>query len=121
MTPIIDPMLFYWIQVLDTTRTVAITICIVGALVCGAMIAYSIDDSMTMIEFLNHVVGMKKALITVAVVSIVCLLLAIFIPNEETMIRMIVARTITPDNISGGIEAVKEAVDYIVKKVAEIK
>lgn len=121
MTPIINPALFYWIQVLDTTRIVAITICVFGTLASGITIGCSFDASFTMDEFRERIAGMKKALIAVVVVIVVCLLLAIFIPSEETMTRMIVARTITPDNVSGGIEAVKEAVDYIVQKIAEIK
>jgi uncharacterized protein involved in cysteine biosynthesis len=55
-----------------------------------------------------------------AVIGVLCMLLAVFVPSKNTIIEMIVAQNITVNNINAGEEKVKEAIDYLVEKVKEV-
>ena len=45
----------------------------------------------------------------------------VFIPNKQTIIEMMIAKKATYDNVSWTIEQVKEAVDYVISAIKEIK
>lgn len=121
MNPYINPWFFYWVSVSDAVRVLLYIIgssCAVATLIMvvgNAVDAYDMDD------FKDEIKIIKKPLTVVATVALVSIIVATFLPTEEVAVKMVVARAITPDNVSKGIESVKEAIDYIVQKIAEIK
>jgi hypothetical protein len=116
MTYLIDPKVFYWINVLDTLRTVMAVCAILGGLASITVwLMYWVyhED-----EGKDYLKGQRITVLVVAVVGIVA---SVFIPNKETLIAMLVAKTATVENVGWSVDTLKEAVDYIVEAIAKIK
>nr|DAV73776.1 MAG TPA: hypothetical protein [Caudoviricetes sp.] len=90
MEPIISPWIIYALPLVDTLIAV---LSLVSMLAMSSLIILYIDD-----EF-RKVMGIKIVKV-VWVVFIISTLLAIFIPNKETLIAMYVANQVTPDNLN---------------------
>ena len=90
MEPIISPWVIYAVQLLDNLRDVAM-ILFVLSVIASVILALPmiLDDEDLPKKYL------KKAVIIAAI----CGGMDIMIPNKETMITMIAASYITPDNI----------------------
>lgn len=122
MNPIISPLTIYLINLMDPLHAVFIGACIVFLVLA---ILYGIDyldnkDSSTE----KYQKQAQKALgrtRRMAVICVLCMLLAVFVPSKNTIIEMIVAQNITVDNINAGEEKLKDAIDYLVDKVKETK
>ena len=116
MTYLIEPSVFYWMQVLDAVKTIAIVFAIISfiiaTIVWGTYAAEGEDEEK----------GWLRAPRIASVVAF-CLfvLVAAFVPSKETMIAMLVAKTATVENIGWTADTLKEAVDYIVEAIAKIK
>ena len=90
MEPIISPWIIYALPLVDTLITV---LSVVSMLAMTTLIILYIDDDFREDMGIKIVKG-------VWVVFIISTLLAIFIPNKETLIAMYVANQVTPDNLS---------------------
>ena len=90
MEPIISPWIIYALPLVDTLIAV---LSVVSMLAVASLIILYIDD-----EF-REVMGTKIVKV-VWVVFIISTILAIFIPNKETLIAMYVANQVTPDNLN---------------------
>lgn len=119
MDYIINPSWFYWIEVAYTVKIcsfVAAVILLIASIVLA--IVSHIDD-----DFDEHEDAKKKrkvmavCLVALALFSVV----GIFVPSKQTLIEMMIAKKATYDNVSWTIEQVKEAVDYIISAIKEIK
>lgn len=90
MEPIISPWIIYALPLVDTLIAV---LSVVSMLALTSLIILYIDD-----EF-REVMGTKTVKV-VWLVFIISTLLAIFIPNKETLTAMYIANQVTPDNLS---------------------
>ena len=90
MEPIISPWIIYALPLVDTLIAV---LSVVSMLAMTSLIILYIDDDF------RKVMGTKIVKI-VWIVFIISTLLAIFIPNKETLIAMYVANQVTPDNLN---------------------
>lgn len=122
MNPIISPLTIYLINLTDPLRTVVI---ITAVIMVVLSILFGIDytdrkDSASDKNLERAQKSLKKTK-KFAWLSILCLFLAIFIPKKTTLIEMIVAQNVTVDNLNAGEEKLKEAIDYLVDKVEEVK
>lgn len=122
MNPIISPLTIYLINLMDPLHTVCIIACGIF-LIIG--IFYGIDylDCKDSGSEQNQIRAQKALGRTkrMAVVCVICMLLTIFVPTKTTIIEMIVAQNVTIDNLNSGEEKLKEAIDYLVDKVEEVK
>lgn len=119
MDYIINPSWFYWIEVSDCIKgcaTGAAVILLIAAIIL-AIVAKTDDD------FNEHEDAKKKRkVMAICLVALaVCVVVIIFVPSKQTLIEMMIARTATYDNVSWTIEQVKEAVDYIISAIKDIK
>ena len=121
MSYIINPMWFYWLQVVS-----GIKIALAGFLVllCGAVIVLSLvllvnaaDDGLDseLVQVIKKV--LKKVIFAFLLVSVA----AVIVPGRETLIEMQIARYATVENASWTLEAIKSAVDYIVDAIKSMK
>lgn len=119
MEYIINPSWFYWIEVANAVKIcsfVAAAILLIASIILA--VGSHIDD-----EIKQHEDAKKKrkvmavCLVALALFSVV----GIFVPSKQTLIEMMIARTATYDNVSWTLEQVKEAVDYIISAIKEIK
>lgn len=90
MEPIISPWIIYALPLVDTLIAV---LSVVSMFAVATLIILYIDGDF------SEVMGIKTVK-AVWVVFIISTLLAIFIPNKETLIAMYVANQVTPDNLN---------------------
>ena len=119
---IIDPAVFYWINVFGILQTV---LAVFGGLMVATGIGttigyiynvYDIDEysETTQVKMRRKANACKKVTIIMFCVGIPFILASIFIPSKTTCIEMLVARTATFDNVNWTVAQVKEVIDYIV-------
>lgn len=90
MEPIISPWIIYALPLVDVLIAV---LSLVSMLAMATLIILYIDDDF------RKVMGTQVVKI-VWLVFIISGLLAIFIPNKETLIAMYIANQVTPDNLN---------------------
>lgn len=125
MNYIINPQVFYWIQVLSILQTVfalfGVTFAI--AAIC-LLIGYICNKS----EYERggykdnkcYMQACRKWMAITIPIGIVLIMASIFIPGKTTSIEMLIARTATFDNVNWSVQQIKEIVDYIVSAMKTI-
>lgn len=108
MTPIINPMLFYWASVFDILKI----ICGIFAFLALIVSLIILADGIEMMDSKE----IKKMLIT----FLITLLGFVFIPSKRTVYQMIVFQNINEDNLGKCKEDVKEIIDYTIEKLDEV-
>lgn len=119
MEYIINPSWFYWIEVSDCIKGCAIATAVI--FLCAAIIlavVAKMDDDFNEHRSAN---AKRKVLIYCLVSLAVCVAVIIFVPSKRTLIEMMIAKKATYDNVSWTIEQIKEAVDYVISAIKEIK
>ena len=120
MEPIIPPSTFYWIDVISTLSAISTGLFIfsVAALVLalGFLIPITIEDE------LNGDFGKlyKKLLITLTIITTIFGLSCVFTPSKETLMTMIVAKYVTPDNITAVGGTIEESVSSIATEIIRV-
>lgn len=117
MNPIIDPSFIYLLQLIEGLHIFAICampFSLVYLLISVIFIA--VDDSMGE----DLVASLKKYQKISIIIAIIATLILIFVPSKETLIAMTAAKATTPDNLAFVGNNLKEALDYIFSKIAEI-
>lgn len=115
---IIDPMTFYWIHAIDNLRLIiALSFGFSGVasfVLLGAWVGdWACDYDISM--------NCKKWCVRTAVIAAIMGIALIFVPNKNTMIEMLIAKTATRENAELTAEALKSVVDYIVEALKSIK
>ena len=135
---IIDPAVFYWINVLKYMQT---ALAVIGGFMLAGFIVlfcaymyrnYGLTepkkpDERNEYEMrryqeklddykndLKEVQTIRKYMFVTLIVGALMILISIFIPDKQTSVEMLVARTVTFDNVDWTVQQVKEIVDYIV-------
>lgn len=119
MNYIINPWVFYLLNVLDN-----VVGCSVGLLVVLATayvvyilvwwLAFYEDDKE---KYPSPLTLLKKWKIPL----ILCITALILIPSQETCYKMLIASQVTTEHIADAKETIKEVADYIVESAKEIK
>ena len=134
MTYIIDPSVFYWINVLGILQTVFAILASFS--LCGVIIALiygwskksdaydrEYDSAAKKYDYVINHKEMQEALKWIkrgkilSVVSVIFVIAAIFIPGKVTSIEMLIAKTATFENVGMSVESIKELIDYIVTAI----
>ena len=114
-TPIVDPMWFYWISVIDNVKGVFSVIAIIigiSLIIITMGIAIDCDD---LDEFWQE---FKKYKCLQIGTFVACLILMIcFIPSGETLIKMEIAKHATYENATIAIEKIEEVAKEIIHEL----
>ena len=116
MKPIINPWLFYIVDLLDGLKTLCIIAVPVLVIVIGYL-AVRIDDLGRGEE--KELKSARRTRKIVILFSILLLIVIPFIPSKETCYKMMVASQITDNNIQKAEDVIKKSVDYIFEKTNE--
>lgn len=116
MKPIINPWLFYIVDLLDGLKTLCIIAVPVLVIVIGYL-AVRIDDLGRGEE--KELKSARRTRKIVILFSILLLIVIPFIPSKETCYKMMVASQITDNNIQKAEDVIKKSVDYIFEKINE--
>lgn len=112
MTPIINPWLFYLIDVIFSFRVLSILITMLIFLSFAIdIIKYDMDE----LDEVKVIKTLKKKVIVIALL----ITFAIFLPSKKTCYHMIIASQVTDDNIQSAENVIKDSVDYIFEKIKE--
>lgn len=121
MEPVISPWVFYWVSVLSNLSSAlgfTIVFSLITAVIIGVVhICDTVDSYSDNLGFPNW----RKYFILSMVICCICSIINIFIPSKETLIAMITASYITPDNINITTDYIVELVKKITEAVKEVK
>ena len=128
MNYIINPSWFYWLGVVNSMRGFMLAAFIVAIIVIGValiIITWNMsmirefpslsDDERKVVRFFTRAL---KVAIGVCVASGLFL---VFVPSKETLIEMMIAKQATYENATWTVDALKNAVDYIVQAIQSLK
>ena len=127
MTYIIDPRWFYWVNTLETLKTV---LYVLTCFSCMVTVGATINATITLAENARYgpddkdyqqAIRTLKIVKKVAFVLIILILACTFIPGKTTLIEMQVAKMATVENAEWTVESLKQVVDYIVESMAKLK
>lgn len=119
MEYIINPWWFYLAGVLNTLQVVAFCGVILGSLLCLILLVsycshdcdYGYDEA-----YANKIIRMAKK---IGIALGVCAALVIIAPPETTTTKMMIANTLTTENIKGGAEFTQDQIGQIIDKIAD--
>ena len=117
MEPIINPLWFYLIDVVDKINSICMIILIF------ACIALAIVSFIMFFEYSELYLEEQekqtyfKYLKTALKVIIPCIILTILTPSSDTIYKMIIADNITPHNIEVVGDTIEGGIDYIFEKI----
>lgn len=119
---IINPSTFYWFNVLSSLKdftTVLACFCGVGTAVCTIVWIYNYTEwiEYECERYKEYARISRRATIGLGIVTFISIIAAIFLPDKETSVEILVARTLTHDNVNWTIAQIKEIVDYVVKNL----
>lgn len=105
---IIDPMFFYWISVIDNVKSVAIG----ASFIIG--IALAIYAAGIMLEDAEFNL---KLLARGSIIFAASILISIFTPTTNTLIRMEIAKHATYENAETVLNYIQDLADHIIEEI----
>ena len=127
---IINPSVFYWMNVFSILQTACAVVGIVLLLIgIGCIIGYIYNKNVMMErhgepsyyeDYKRYAATCKLFMIICLSISIPMIIAAIFLPSKQTSVEMLVAKTATFDNVNWTVEQVKEIINYIVNALKGI-
>jgi len=122
---IVDPQIFYWMNIFGILQTVfAVFGAVFAAVFVGFTFGYiynSWEAKRGYESNLFYKKECKKWAIITGIIGLPLITVAIFIPGKTTSIEMLVAKTATFDNVNWTVQQVKEVVDYIVYALKSVQ
>ena len=117
MEPIINPLWFYLIDVVDNLQIVSEIIltlsCIVLLLLSAVMFFEAASSELEEQEKQAYF----KYLKTMLKVIIPCIIITTFTPSSDAIYKMIIADNVTPHNIEIVGDTIEGSIDYIFEKI----
>ena len=115
---IINPSWFYWLNVVEGAGIVVTILAMMATILCVLGLPMYYGEEVYNDEDKKAFWKIAKKLI---ILCIVLWIVYIFIPSKETLIEMQVAKYATYENAEWSVEAIKQAVDYIINALKELK
>lgn len=108
MTPIINPWLFYLIDLITNLKLAFFVAPLLFLAFLVIYLGVTVDDG----ETIN-----AKWIKTFIIFTTVSLTLAFLLPSKKTCYQMMAASQVTEENIKSAEEVIKDSVDYIFEKI----
>lgn len=129
MNYIIDPMMFYWMDILNAVEVFAfIMVMLFGIttiLMIIGIIGLTCDIDGRDEQFCRSEIAMRKTLLKwlplVIILFVLSVLIDLLVPSKDTMLYMLIAHTATIENCELTIDGIKAIVDYIIEAMAQLK
>lgn len=117
MEPIINPLWFYLIDVVDKINLICMIILIIACIALAIVSLIMFFESAESYSDEREKQAYFKYLKITLKVIIPCLLLTILTPCSTTLYKMIIADNITPHNIEVVGDTIEGGIDYIFEKI----
>ena len=120
MQPIISPSIFYWFEIISNLKiflSILFGLSCVGLVFCiVSFIAILVEE-----ELETHTGKIIKKLCKFCtIITSIFGLLSIFTPSKETLMTMIVAKYVTPDNITAVGGTIEESISSIATDIVRV-
>lgn len=120
MQPIISPSIFYWLEIISNLKiflSILFGLSCVGLVFCiVSFIAILVEE-----ELETHTGKIIKKLCKFCtIITSIFGLFFIFTPSKETLMTMIVAKYVTPDNITAVGGTIEESVSSIATEIIRV-
>lgn len=119
MTPIINPWLFYLVDVIGNFKSACFVLILLIVIGFGAITLIEIGEAADELELDEAKV--IKSLKKMAIVVVLLMTFNMLLPSKKTCYQMMVASQITDNNIQKAEDVIKNSVDYIFEKINEGK
>ena len=120
MEPIISPSIFYWFEIISNLK---IFLSILFGIGCVGLVFCIVSFTAILVEEgLETHTGkiIKKLCKFCTIITSIFGLLFIFTPSKETLMTMIVAKYVTPDNITAVGGTIEESVSSIATEIIRV-
>ena len=113
MTPIINPIWFYLIDIIESADNLFFILSVLSAIATIVMLIIIVTEE----EDPETAPGIFKLTKKIFIVYITSIILSVLTPTPDTCYKMMAASMVTPDNIAAVGETATDIVDYIVESV----
>lgn len=119
MKPIINPWLFYLVDVIGNFKSACFAILLIIVIGFGATVLIEVGKAADELEL--DEVKVIKTLKKMVVVIVLLMTFNMLLPSKKTCYQMMIASQITDNNIQKAEDVIKGSVDYIFEKINEGK
>jgi hypothetical protein len=119
MKPIINPWLFYLVDVIGNFKSACFALLLVIVIGFGATVLIEVGEAKDELEL--DTVKVIKTLKRMVAVAVLLMTLDMLLPSKKTCYQMMIASQITDNNIQKAEDTIKKSVDYIFEKINEGK
>jgi hypothetical protein len=115
MKPIINPWLFYLVDVIGNFKSSCFVLLLIVVIGFGATVLIEIGETADELEL--DTVKVIKTLKRMAVVGVLLMTLNMLLPSKKTCYQMMIASQVTEENVKKAEDVIKDSVDYIFEKI----
>lgn len=119
MKPIINPWLFYLVDVIGNFKSACFILILIIVIGFGTIFLIEIGEAADELEL--DEVKVIKTLKKMVAVAVLLMTLDMLLPSKKTCYQMMIASQITDNNIQKAEDTIKKSVDYIFEKINEGK
>ena len=112
MTPIINPWLFYRVDVIGSFQILSILVALL-IILSFAIEIVKYDEVEDELDKVKVIKAFKKKVIVIALL----ITFDMFLPSKKTCYQMMIASQVTEENVKKAEEVIKDSVDYIFEKI----
>lgn len=115
MTPIINPWLFYLIDVIGNFKLVCLALLLLVVLGFGVTVLIEVGGAADELEL--DEAKIIKTLKKIVVAGVLLMTFDMLLPSEKTCYQMMIASQVTEENVKKAEDVIKDSVDYIFEKI----
>lgn len=123
MTYIIDPIIFYTMDMVAEIKDLLIVIGVITGFIALTIAVYSFltdgDLYSSESEYDETKKRLKKLTKRFLIIFIIFMSIQAILPSEETATKMIVSSVVTEENVDTATSKLKDTIDYVIEKMKE--
>lgn len=115
MTPIINPWLFYLVDVIGNFKSLCLVLLLIIVIGFGATVLIEVGVAADELEL--DEAKIIKTLKKMVVAGVLLMTFDMLLPSKKTCYQMMIASQVTDNNIKKAEDVIKDSVDYIFEKI----
>lgn len=115
MKPIINPWLFYLVDVIGNFKSACLGLLLIIAIGFGATLLIEVGGAADELELDEAKV--IKTIKKIVVAGVLLITFDMLLPSKKTCYQMMIASQVTEENVKKAEDVIKDSVDYIFEKM----
>lgn len=115
MKPIINPWLFYLVDVIGNFKSLCFVLLLIIVIGFGTTVLIEIGGSVDELEL--DEAEIIKTLKKIFVAGVLLMTFDMLLPSKKTCYQMMIASQVTEENVKKAEDVIKDSVDYIFEKI----